>query len=116
MNRYLPVLMAQAKIYWDLENYAMVEKILMQSAEICMEHPVWRLNLAHVYFMQVRERGEGGSGLWTFGSTADVLFCFVLFCVVFCGVTCNVLVKLRNRNSKKLCDIMNLLFELKLMM
>ena len=25
--RYIPVLMAQAKIYWDLENFAQVEKV-----------------------------------------------------------------------------------------
>ncbi|KYQ55814.1 Tetratricopeptide repeat protein 30A [Trachymyrmex zeteki] len=27
LDRYVPVLMAQAKIYWDLENYTQVEKI-----------------------------------------------------------------------------------------
>ena len=25
---YMPVLMAQAKIYWDMENYGQVEKVL----------------------------------------------------------------------------------------
>jgi len=29
---YIPVLMAQAKIYWDIDNYAMVEKIFRQSS------------------------------------------------------------------------------------
>lgn len=41
-----------AKIYWDLKNYPMVEKILMQSYEFCNDHEVWKLNMAHVYFMQ----------------------------------------------------------------
>lgn len=50
--RYIPVLMAQAKIYWDLENYAQVEKIFRKSAEFCNEHDTWRLNVAHVLFMQ----------------------------------------------------------------
>lgn len=52
LERYIPVLMAQAKIYWDIENYAMVEKIFKQSAEFCSEHDVWKLNVAHVFFMQ----------------------------------------------------------------
>jgi len=52
LERYIPVLMAQAKIYWDIENYSMVEKIFKQSAEFCSEHDVWKLNVAHVFFMQ----------------------------------------------------------------
>ena len=52
--RYIPVLMAQAKIYWDLEHYAMVEKIFRQSAEFCSEHDLWKLNVAHVFFLQAR--------------------------------------------------------------
>jgi len=44
--------MAQAKIYWELEHYPMVEKIFRQSAEFCSEHEVWKLNVAHVFFMQ----------------------------------------------------------------
>ncbi len=46
--------MAQAKIYWDLENYPQVEKIFRKSVEFCNEHEVWKLNVAHVLFMQVR--------------------------------------------------------------
>mmetsp|Transcript_17248 Transcript_17248/g.19427 ORF Transcript_17248/g.19427 Transcript_17248/m.19427 type:complete len:644 (+) Transcript_17248:56-1987(+) len=52
LEKYIPVLMAQAKIYWDLENYPMVEKIFRQSAEFCSEHETWKLNVAHVFFMQ----------------------------------------------------------------
>jgi len=52
LEKYIPVLMAQAKIYWEMENYEMVEKIFIQSAEFCSEHEVWRLNMAHVLFMQ----------------------------------------------------------------
>ena len=44
--------MAQAKIYWDIENYLMVERIFKQSSEFCSEHTVWKLNVAHVFFMQ----------------------------------------------------------------
>jgi tetratricopeptide repeat protein 30 len=52
LERYIPVLMAQAKIYWDKENYSMVEKLFRQSAEFCSEHDTWKLNVAHVFFMQ----------------------------------------------------------------
>jgi len=44
--------MQQAKIYWDLENYPQVEKIFRKSVEFCNEHDVWKLNVAHVLFMQ----------------------------------------------------------------
>jgi tetratricopeptide repeat protein 30 len=56
LERYVPVLMAMARIYWDRENYPAVEKLFRQSAEFCSEHEVWKLNVAHVFFMQVRER------------------------------------------------------------
>lgn len=49
---YIPVLMAQAKIYWDTENYQQVEQIFRKSVEFCSEHDVWKLNVAHVLFMQ----------------------------------------------------------------
>lgn len=52
LERYVPVLMAQAKIYWDIENYIMVERIFKQSAEFASEHTTWKLNVAHVFFMQ----------------------------------------------------------------
>ena len=52
VEKYIPVLMAQAKIYWDLENYAMVENMFRQSAEFCSEHETWQLNVAHTFFMQ----------------------------------------------------------------
>eukprot|EP00756_Hemistasia_phaeocysticola_P032202 Hpha_TRINITY_DN16397_c1_g11::TRINITY_DN16397_c1_g11_i1::g.62579::m.62579/K19683/TTC30, DYF1; tetratricopeptide repeat protein 30 len=52
LEEYMPVLMAQARIYWDIENYAYVERIFRQSAEFCSEHEVWKLNVAHVFYMQ----------------------------------------------------------------
>ena len=45
--------MAMAHIYWDMDHYAQVEKIFRQSAEFCSEHDVWKLNVAHTFFMQV---------------------------------------------------------------
>mmetsp|Transcript_16108 Transcript_16108/g.32071 ORF Transcript_16108/g.32071 Transcript_16108/m.32071 type:complete len:646 (+) Transcript_16108:16-1953(+) len=52
VEAYMPVLMAQARVYWDRENYPMVESLFRQSAEFCVEHDTWRLNVAHVFFMQ----------------------------------------------------------------
>jgi tetratricopeptide repeat protein 30 len=52
LEKYIPILMALAKIYWDMENYEMVGKILIQSAEYCSEHEIWKINMAHVFFMQ----------------------------------------------------------------
>lgn len=49
---YIPVLMSQAKIYWDMEDYHQVEKIFRKSVEFCSEHDTWKLNVAHVLFMQ----------------------------------------------------------------
>jgi len=52
LERYIPVLMAMARIYWNRENYPMVERLFRQSAEFCSEHDTWKLNVAHVFFMQ----------------------------------------------------------------
>lgn len=53
LSLYLPILMSQAKIYWDLEMYSQVEKVFRKSVEFCAEHDIWKLNVAHVLFMQV---------------------------------------------------------------
>ncbi|KAJ3038123.1 Tetratricopeptide repeat protein 30A [Rhizophlyctis rosea] len=58
VERYIPVLMAQSKIYWDLQNYTMVERIFRKSVEFCNEHDVWKLNVAHVLFMQENKYKE----------------------------------------------------------
>ncbi|NXJ08137.1 TT30B protein, partial [Odontophorus gujanensis] len=58
LDKYIPVLMVQAKIYWDMKNYTMVEKIFRKSVEFCNEHEVWKLNVAHVLFMQENKYKE----------------------------------------------------------
>ena len=52
LERYIPVLMAQARIYWDRENYPIIEKLFYQCSEFCSDNEVWKLNMAHVFFMQ----------------------------------------------------------------
>ncbi|TNN42567.1 Tetratricopeptide repeat protein 30A [Liparis tanakae] len=51
-SRYIVVLMAQAKIYWNRDNFQMVEKIFRKSVEVCNEDDTWKLNVAHVLFVQ----------------------------------------------------------------
>lgn len=50
--------MQQAKIYWDMENYSQVEKIFRKSVEFCNEQDAWKLNVAHVLFMQENKYKE----------------------------------------------------------
>lgn len=45
--------MGQAKIYWDIQNYEVVEGLFKQSAEFCADHDEWRQNVANVFFMLV---------------------------------------------------------------
>ncbi|KAK8860458.1 intraciliary transport [Tritrichomonas musculus] len=52
VNDLVPVLMSQAKIFWDLERYDIVELVLLKYMEFCAENRTWKLNLAHTYFMQ----------------------------------------------------------------
>lgn len=52
MDVFMPVMMAHAKILWELEDYAMVEHLLLQNGELCSDRDEWRLNLAHALFVQ----------------------------------------------------------------
>eukprot|EP00055_Hartaetosiga_balthica_P002876 m.5609 g.5609 ORF g.5609 m.5609 type:complete len:648 (-) comp2437_c0_seq1:427-2370(-) len=52
LDRYIPVLMAQARIYWDIRHFEQVEKIFRKSIEFCNDHDTWRLNVAHVLYIQ----------------------------------------------------------------
>ncbi|KAI3387051.1 hypothetical protein SNEBB_001270 [Seison nebaliae] len=51
IKQYIPILMAQAKIYWDAKNYAVVEKLFKNSLEFCNDHEKWKLNVAHLCYM-----------------------------------------------------------------
>ncbi|TPX30610.1 hypothetical protein SmJEL517_g05847 [Synchytrium microbalum] len=52
VDRYIPTLMHQARIYWDKADYASVERLFRKTVEFCAESSVWKLNVAHVLFMQ----------------------------------------------------------------
>ena len=53
LNKYIPILMAQAHIYWEIGQYSSVIKVFNQSREFAAEHEMWKLNVAHAYFMMV---------------------------------------------------------------
>jgi hypothetical protein len=56
--------MAQANIYWKMENYPAIEKIFRKSVEFCSDHDVWRLNVAHVLFMQDNNKYKDAIGFY----------------------------------------------------
>ena len=58
IEKYIPILMQQAKIYWDAQNYQQVERIFRKSVEFCNDHETWKLNVAHVLFMQENKYRE----------------------------------------------------------
>ena len=58
LEKYIPCLMGMTKIYWEKENYSMVEKLFRQSAEFCADHEIWKLNVAHVFYVQENKYKE----------------------------------------------------------
>ena len=54
LQKYLPVITAQAKIFWDLGNYETVESILKSSdiQDTYNENQTWKINMGHAYFIQ----------------------------------------------------------------
>ena len=52
LEKYIPVLMAEANIYWNKEDYATVERLFRNTADYCSVHDTWRLNYAHTFFVQ----------------------------------------------------------------
>ena len=58
MCRYVPVVLAQAKILWDRGDYTALGHLLERSAEFGSDHETWTLNAAHVLFMQAGKYKE----------------------------------------------------------
>ncbi|OHT11745.1 TPR Domain containing protein [Tritrichomonas foetus] len=52
VGEMIPILMSQAKIFWDLGSYQLVELLLLKYQDFCLDNRAWKLNLAHTYFMQ----------------------------------------------------------------
>lgn len=45
------VLMARVEAHWNVGSYEEAGRLLEAAAEMCFEHPTWRLNMAHTHFM-----------------------------------------------------------------
>lgn len=54
VQKYIPVLMAQAHVFWELGQYSNAQAVLLQGKEFAGEHEAWKLNMAHTHFMMVR--------------------------------------------------------------
>lgn len=52
IDELIPILMAQARIFWDLGKYELVELLLMKYSDFCYDNRTWKLNMAHTYFLQ----------------------------------------------------------------
>ena len=48
----IPVLMAQAKILWNRNDYKLIEQLFQKNSEFCSTNFQWKLNSAHVLFVQ----------------------------------------------------------------
>ena len=55
LENFMPILMAQANIYWSRGNYYQVEKIFRQTAEFCSEHEVGLHHIIHNCLIHVLE-------------------------------------------------------------
>ena len=44
--------MHQAKILWDRADYTELEKLFSRTMDYCSDNDTWKLNVAHVLYMQ----------------------------------------------------------------
>lgn len=58
LEKYIPVLMAEANIYWNKEDYDTVEKLFKNTADYSSVHDTWKLNYAHTFFIQEDKYAE----------------------------------------------------------
>ena len=52
VNKFCQFVMAQGKLLFEEKKYSKLETLLRQHADYLQELPVWRINLANVYFVQ----------------------------------------------------------------
>ena len=58
LDRYIPVLMLQARLYWDRKEYSRAEQILRKNADFCHDRDAWRMNMGHIMFAQQGDKFE----------------------------------------------------------
>mmetsp|Transcript_29296 Transcript_29296/g.49909 ORF Transcript_29296/g.49909 Transcript_29296/m.49909 type:complete len:646 (-) Transcript_29296:999-2936(-) len=58
LDQYIPVVMLQARLYWERKEYTRAEQVLRRSAEYCHEREAWRMNMGHIMFAQQGDKFE----------------------------------------------------------
>jgi len=51
LEKYIQVLMYQANLHWQKDEYSAIQLLFEKSREFCENHDVWKLNYAHTLFM-----------------------------------------------------------------
>ena len=98
--------MNQSKIFWDRENYVQVEKLFRQSAELCGDADVWRLNVAHTLFMQESKFREATSFYEPLvKQNYDNVFFFVIFKKFDQGILFNHYLQILNVSAVVLANL-----------
>ncbi|GAB5367451.1 hypothetical protein AAMO2058_001231200, partial [Amorphochlora amoebiformis] len=54
--KFIPTMMAHSRIFWEKKEFSKIESLFQRSAHFCSGDRVWRINLAHVFYMQDRHR------------------------------------------------------------
>ena len=60
MERFIPVIMTQAKIEWDRGRYEALERVWHRWSEYCAKSDVFKLNVAHTLFMMEKYKESAG--------------------------------------------------------
>jgi len=50
--------MHQAKVLWDRADYRELEKLFTRTVDMCTDNETWKLNVAHVLYMQADKFDE----------------------------------------------------------
>ena len=58
MDRFIPLVMLQCKLYWDKKEYLKAEQLLRQNADFCNNSDAWLMNMGHILFAQQNEKFE----------------------------------------------------------
>ncbi|KAL9188302.1 hypothetical protein ACHAXT_006680 [Thalassiosira profunda] len=52
LDRFIPAVLLQARLYWDQKNYSAAAGLLEKSADFCSGTNAWQMNMGHVLFAQ----------------------------------------------------------------
>ncbi|KAL7518916.1 hypothetical protein ACHAWX_004094 [Stephanocyclus meneghinianus] len=58
LDIFIPILMLQAKLFWDRKEYTKAENLLLQHADYCKDNNEWNLNMGHILFTQQNDKFE----------------------------------------------------------